>query len=50
MKVSGIFVATGAGEAAMLDDSLPPLHEQVDDLVVVANGPGSRPLSLPPDS
>ncbi len=46
MKVSGVFVVTGAGEAAMLRDSLPPLREQVDELVVVANGPGSRPASL----
>ena len=47
MRVSGIFVATGAGEAAMLRDSLPALHGQVDEVVVVANGPGSRPPSLP---
>ncbi len=49
MKVSGIFVATGAGEAGMLRDSLPALRAQVDELVVVANGRGSRPASLPPD-
>jgi N-acetylglucosaminyl-diphospho-decaprenol L-rhamnosyltransferase len=49
MKVSGVFVATGSGEAAMLRDSLPALHAQVDELVVVANGRGSRPPSLPPD-
>jgi hypothetical protein len=49
MKVSGIFVTTGPGEAAMLRDSLPALHAQVDELVVVANGPGGRPESLPPD-
>src|SRR4029453_14677818 len=49
MKVSGIFVATGAAEAAMLRDSLPALHAQVDELVVVANGRGSRPSTLPPD-
>jgi len=49
MKVSGVFVVTGAGEAAMLRDSLPPLREQVDELVVVANGPGSLPASLPRD-
>ena len=47
MKVSGIFVVTGAGEAAMLGESLPALHAQVDEVVVVANGPGSRPRSLP---
>jgi hypothetical protein len=49
MKVSGIFVATGPGEAALLRDSLPELHAQVDELVVVANGPDSRPDALPPD-
>ncbi len=49
MKVSGIFVATGPVEAAMLRDSLPALQAQVDELVVVANGRGSRPQSLPPD-
>ena len=49
MKVSGIFVVTGAGEAEMLRDSLPALHDQVDELVVVANGRGSRPVELPPD-
>ena len=49
MKVSGVFVATGAGEAAMLREALPALHAQVDELVVVANGPGSRPDPLPPD-
>ena len=49
MKVSGIFVVTGVGEAEMLRESLPPLHAQVDELVVVANGRGSRPASLPPD-
>jgi N-acetylglucosaminyl-diphospho-decaprenol L-rhamnosyltransferase len=49
MKVSGIFVVTGATEAAMLRDSLPALQVQVDELVVVANGRGSRPASLPPD-
>jgi N-acetylglucosaminyl-diphospho-decaprenol L-rhamnosyltransferase len=49
VKVSGIFVVTGAGEASMLGDSLPALHAQVDELVVVANGRGSRPQSLPGD-
>jgi N-acetylglucosaminyl-diphospho-decaprenol L-rhamnosyltransferase len=49
MKVSGIFVTTGPGETAMLRDSLPALHAQVDELVVVANGPGGRPESVPPD-
>ena len=49
MKVSGVFVVTGAGEAAMLRDSLPALRAQVDELIVVANGRGSRPDSLPDD-
>jgi N-acetylglucosaminyl-diphospho-decaprenol L-rhamnosyltransferase len=49
MKVSGIFVATGAAEAALLRDSLPTLHAQVDELVVIANGPGSRPADIPSD-
>ncbi|MFL6019991.1 MAG: glycosyltransferase [Gaiellaceae bacterium] len=48
MKVSGIFVVTGPGEAEMLRDSLPALHAQVEELVVVANGRGSRPNALPP--
>ena len=47
MKVSGIFVATGPGEAKLLDSSLPALLAQVDELVVVANGPSSRPTDLP---
>jgi N-acetylglucosaminyl-diphospho-decaprenol L-rhamnosyltransferase len=49
MKVSAIFVVTGDGEAAMLGESLPALHAQVDQLVVVANGPGSRPDAAPAD-
>jgi N-acetylglucosaminyl-diphospho-decaprenol L-rhamnosyltransferase len=49
MKVSGIFVATGPAEAALLRESLPALHAQVDELVVVANGRGSRPQALPGD-
>jgi GT2 family glycosyltransferase len=49
VKVSGIFVVTGAGEAALLSESLPALHAQVDELVVVANGRGSRPSSVPAD-
>jgi GT2 family glycosyltransferase len=47
MKVSAIFVVTGAGEAATLRDSLPALYAQVDELVVVANGRGSRPHAAP---
>jgi GT2 family glycosyltransferase len=49
VKASGVFVVTGASEAALLRDSLPALHSQVDELIVVANGPASRPASLPPD-
>jgi len=48
VKVSGVFVVTGPAEAGLLGTSLPALQAQVDDLVVVANGPGSRPLD-PPD-
>jgi N-acetylglucosaminyl-diphospho-decaprenol L-rhamnosyltransferase len=47
VKVSGIFVATGAGEADLLRTSLPALLTQVDELVVVANGPGSAPETPP---
>jgi len=43
VKVSGVFVATGPGEAELLQTSIPALRPQVDELVVVANGPGSRP-------
>ena len=46
MKVSGILVATGAREAELLRDSLPALQTQVDELVVVANGAGSRPAGV----
>jgi GT2 family glycosyltransferase len=49
VKVSGVFVVTGPGEAELLGTSLPALHAQVDELVVVANGPGSRPADLPDD-
>jgi GT2 family glycosyltransferase len=47
MKVAGVFVATGAGEADLLRTSLPALLLQVDELVVVANGRGSRPRAVP---
>ncbi len=40
-RVSGVFVSHGAGEAAFLRASLPALLPQVDELVVVANLPGS---------
>jgi N-acetylglucosaminyl-diphospho-decaprenol L-rhamnosyltransferase len=48
VKVSGVFVATGAGEAELLAASLPALHAQVDEILVIANGPGSTPRTLPP--
>ena len=41
MKVSAIVVSTGPNEARLLERSLPALESQVDELVVVANGPGS---------
>jgi GT2 family glycosyltransferase len=41
VKVSGIVVSTGLAEARLLERSLPALQLQVDELVVVANGPGS---------
>ena len=47
MKVAGVLVATGAGEADLLTTSLPALLPQVDEVVVIANGPGSRPQALP---
>ena len=50
MKVSGVFVATGPGEAELLRTSLPALRPQVDELVVVANGPGSRPGNFSGDA
>src|SRR5439155_678217 len=50
VKVSGIFVSTGPGEAAMVREPLPALHAQVDELVVVANGRGSLPGPLRVDT
>jgi GT2 family glycosyltransferase len=47
MKVSGIVVSAGAADAARLRRSLPSLLPQVDELVMIANGPGSAP-ELPP--
>ena len=41
MKVSGIVIATGPEETNLLERSVPALLEQVDELVIVANGPGS---------
>jgi GT2 family glycosyltransferase len=41
VKVSAVVVSHG--QAALLEQSLPALREQVDELVVVANVPGSVP-------
>ena len=41
MKVSAIVISTGAAEARLLAGSAPALRPQVDELVVVANGPNS---------
>jgi GT2 family glycosyltransferase len=41
VKVSAIVVSTGPSEAQLLERSLPALCPQVDELAVVANGPGS---------
>jgi GT2 family glycosyltransferase len=41
VKVSAIVVSTGGAEARLIERSLPALQPQVDELVVVANGPGS---------
>jgi N-acetylglucosaminyl-diphospho-decaprenol L-rhamnosyltransferase len=49
VKVSGIFVVTGSEEAGLLGQSLPALLPQVDELVVVANGPGSGLADVPAD-
>jgi len=47
MKVSGIVVSAGPADAERLRRSLPSLLPQVDELVMIANGPGSAP-ELPP--
>jgi GT2 family glycosyltransferase len=41
MKVSGIVIVTGPEESRLMERSVPALAQQVDELVVVANGPGS---------
>jgi GT2 family glycosyltransferase len=41
VKVAGIAISTGPDEARLLEASLPALRPQVDELVVIANGPGS---------
>jgi len=45
MKVSGVVISHG--HAAELEHSLPALAPQVDELVVIANVPGSVPVDLP---
>jgi GT2 family glycosyltransferase len=45
MKVSGVVISHG--HAAELEQSLPALAPQVDELVVIANVPGSVPDALP---
>ena len=46
VKVSAVVVSHG--HAAELEHSLPALAPQVDELLVIANVPGSVPPSLPP--
>jgi GT2 family glycosyltransferase len=46
MKVSGVVISHG--HAAELERSLPALAPQVDELLVIANIPGSVPDTLPP--
>jgi GT2 family glycosyltransferase len=41
VKVSGIVIVTGAEETELMRQSAPALQPQVDELVVVANGPNS---------
>jgi len=41
MKVSGIVIVTGPEESELIRRSVPALQAQVDELVIVANGPGS---------
>jgi GT2 family glycosyltransferase len=48
MKVSAVVISHG--HAAELEHSLPVLAPQVDELVVIANVPGSLPSELPPDA
>ena len=45
MKVSAVVISHG--HAAELEDSLPALAPQVDELLVIANIPGSVPDALP---
>src|SRR5262249_19566069 len=47
VKVSGIVIATGPEETTLLERSVPALLAQVDELVIVANGPGSVEGDVP---
>src|SRR5436853_6971712 len=49
MKVSAIVIVTGTEETALMRRSLPSLRPQVDELIVVANGPGSVDGDVPDD-
>ena len=48
MKVSAIVIVTGADETAVMRRNVPALAAQVDELVLVANGPGSVEDGEPP--
>jgi len=50
VKVSGIVVVTGPQETEYLGRSAPALRPQVDELVIVANGPGSVEGDVPTDA
>jgi len=47
VKVSGIVIVTGAEETELVRRSAPALQPQVDELVIVANGPNSVDGDLP---
>lgn len=47
MKVSGIVIVTGAEETELMRESAPALRPQVDELVIVANGPRSADGDVP---
>ena len=47
MKVSAIVIVTGPEETELMRKSLPALAPQVDELVIVANGPGSVEVQPP---
>jgi GT2 family glycosyltransferase len=49
MRVSAIVIVTGADETGVMRRNVPALAAQVDELVVVANGPGSVEDGEPPE-